>query len=44
MTTWEIREGLTGDILVKIENGIESFVPMANDNADYQAYLKSLEA
>lgn len=39
MTTWEIREGLDGDILIKIENGVESFVPMAEDNADYQRYL-----
>jgi hypothetical protein len=39
MTTYEIREGLNGDILVKIEDDIESFVPMAEDNSDYQAYL-----
>ena len=39
MTTWEIREGLIGDILIKIEDGIESFVPMAEDNSDYQRYL-----
>ena len=39
MTTYEIREGLDGEILVKIENGIEYFVPMAEDNSDYQAYL-----
>jgi hypothetical protein len=39
MTTYEIREGLNGDILVKIEDGVESFVPMAEDNSDYQRYL-----
>jgi hypothetical protein len=39
MTTYEIRKGLNGDILVKIENGVESFVPMAEDNSDYQRYV-----
>ena len=39
MTTYEIREGLNGDILIKIEDGVESFVPMAEDNSDYQRYL-----
>ena len=39
MTTYEIREGLNGDILVKIENGVESFVPMDKANSDYQRYL-----
>ena len=39
MTQWEIREALNGDVLIKIEDGIESFVPMAEDNSDYQAYL-----
>jgi hypothetical protein len=44
MTTYEIREGLNADILIKIDNGVESFVPMATDNADYQDYLKSLDS
>jgi len=39
MTTYEIRQGLNGDILVKIEDGIESFVPMDESNSDYQRYL-----
>ena len=40
MTTYEIREGLKGDILIKIdEDGTESFVPMDEANADYQRYL-----
>jgi hypothetical protein len=39
MTTYEIRQGLNGDILVKIEDGIESFVPMDESNSDYQCYL-----
>ena len=39
MTTYEIREGLNGDILVKIEDGVESFVPMDESNSDYQRYL-----
>lgn len=41
--TYEIRKGIDGDILVKISNdGIQSFVPMVNDNSDYLAYLESL--
>jgi len=39
MTTYEIREGLNGDILIKVENGVESFVPMVETNSDYQRYL-----
>lgn len=39
MTQWKIREALNGDVLIKIEDGIESFVPMSEDNSDYQAYL-----
>jgi len=39
MTTYEIREGLDGEILVKIENDVEYFVPMTEDNSDYQRYL-----
>jgi hypothetical protein len=40
MTTYEIRQGLQGDILVKIdEDGTESFVPMDEGNSDYQRYL-----
>ena len=42
MTTYETRQGIDGDILVKIENGVESFVPMSEDNSDYQAYLTTL--
>ena len=40
MIQWEIVNGIYGDFLVKIENGITSFVPMVEDNADYQRYLK----
>ena len=37
---YEIRKGLSEDILVKIdENGIESFIPFDESNADYRAYL-----
>ena len=44
MTTYEIREGLGGDILIKIDaNGVESFVPMDESNSDYQAYLNPVE-
>lgn len=39
MITWKTIEGLDGDILIKIEDGVESFVPMVEDNADYQRYL-----
>lgn len=40
--TYEIRKGIDGDILVKITlDGVESFVPMDESNADYQAYLAS---
>jgi len=39
MTTYQIREGLNGDILIKVEDGVESFVPMVESNSDYQRYL-----
>jgi hypothetical protein len=39
MTTYEIRNGVSGDILIKIQDGVESFVPMSEGNSDYQAYL-----
>jgi hypothetical protein len=39
MTTYEIRKSLSGDILVKIDNGVEFFVPIDPANSDYQRYL-----
>jgi hypothetical protein len=39
MTIYEIRNGVHGDILVKIQDGVESFVPMSEENSDYQRYL-----
>lgn len=37
---YEIRAGISGDILVKIDkDGTESFVPQDPTNSDYQRYL-----
>lgn len=38
----EVKDG--SEMLKKIsEDGIESWIPMSEDNADYQTYLESLK-
>ena len=41
---YEIRQTIDGDILIQTtDDGVESFVPMADSNSDYQAYLASID-
>lgn len=42
MTTYQIVQGLDGEVLLMFKDGVESFVPMSLDNVDYQNYLESL--
>ena len=46
MNTYEKIIPLLGDTYIQLteEDGTVRFIPMSEDNSDYQAYLKSLEA
>jgi hypothetical protein len=43
MIQYELQESPYGEIIVRISDGVVSFIPSDPDNRDYQEYLEQLE-